>query len=367
MTDLARVIVIALILGVSSLVVHAEQASSEQSGQTEPISTFKMGITSILANLPWSVAERRGLINELERRYRLRLDLLRFSSEADALEAFARGDVQAITTTLNAAIGAAETSQRDAYLLMVSGFSNGSHGILSRTAKSPLDLAGKRVHVDFGSSGHYLLFRILERVGLGMDDIELIDTPESQLIDGVINDEIDTLVASGSPLARAQTLEELQLIADSSSLSGEMVCGILMDRATLDNQPRIGEMLVDAWYTMVDRFLTEDGAYVARIRMQLADLAGLPERHLGAPDEAVQFLQSPELARQYIDTGSLRRVVENTERFRIAAYRSDCATGESEACRLRMTGNEIVNGTGTKILLDTGFLDEYAEKNHGAE
>ena len=320
------------------------------------IKTFSIGITGDLVNLPWLVAERQGLFDPIARRHGVRLEFIEFSEEASALQAYNHSQIDALTTNLNALMNSAEASQHETRIPLIFGFSRGDYGIFSRNAQSVDSLKGEEIHLPLGSSGHYLLFRMLELNQLSMGTLRLVDTPQRALTTGFINGTIDTLVASGSTFGRISQLDDAYLIADSRSLFGEIMAGLMIDAATLEANPALASALVEGWFVAMDAIFPEGGPLDSDYAEQFARLSNLPANRVSQYLAAHNFLRTPAYALQYMQGDNLALAIQGTRRFSMATNTYRCGPSSNDSCLVERDGNVISNGQGTRIRLETRFL-----------
>lgn len=332
-------------------------AQSDRQSREGPVETFSIGITSDMINLPWRYASRHGLLANLERQHGIRLDTVEFANERRALQAYDNGDIDAITTSLNAIITSIELSQHETHIPLIFGFSRGDYGIFSRDAERPQDLRGKTIHAPLGSSGHYFLFRILELNQLTLGDVELVDTQEENIIDGLISGEIENLIASGPTFAQLMQLDDVRLVADSRSLFGEVMAGVAIDSKTLNDHPALGEMLVASWFLIADRLFVDDRGLTPASTEALEQLSNIPAERLEQYLGPHNFLRTPDYVYRYMSGENLQPALLGTERFRIAANIYQCTERPMDDCGITRDGNLITNSEGARILLDTRFVE----------
>lgn len=343
----------------ASLTVVA--APKPASAQDEPaaIETFTLGVTGDLANLPWIIAQRRGDLARLESQYSLRLDILRFPGEDDAIGAFARGDIDAVTSSFPAMLESIQRSDRDAQLVLLTGFSRGGYGIVSRVAKNPNALRGEPIHLAIGSGSHYLLFRILERANIALSEVDLVDRPERVLTQAIARGEIETAAIGGSGLAQVSAMDELTLVADSRSLGGELVNGMMVDSAVLEANPNLGHMLTDGWFSIMASLSNGNGSITAQGHDSVLALSGLPTTVLSRYLTYIDFLTQPNHVKNLMRRGNLRRVTAAVARFRQAAGLYTCPDAQAGSCIAFESDDIIANSAGVQLRLNTQFIEQF--------
>lgn len=80
------------------------------------------------------------------------------------------------------------------------------------------DLAGRRVALVDGSFHNYLLARSLESAGLGLRDVETLDTDPAESVPALLDGRVDAWVAMAPRLEKALGRADLHLVARSGSI-----------------------------------------------------------------------------------------------------------------------------------------------------
>lgn len=338
-------------------------AQSDRQASAEPVETFSIGITSDIVTLPWRYASRHGLLSDLEQQHGIRLDMVEFANERRALQAYENGDIDGITTSLNAIITSFELNHHETHIPLIFGFSRGDYGIFSREAERLRDLRGETIHAPLGSSGHYFLFRLLELNQLTLEDVELVDTSEENIIEGLIDGEIENLVASGPTFVQLMQLDDVRLVADSRSLYGEVMAGVAINADTLQNHPTLGEIIVEAWFVITDHLFADGRNLSVASTEALERLSNLPAERLEQYLGPQNFLRSPEYVYRFMNGENLQPALIGTERFRKATNPNQCTESPEESCDITRNGNLISNREGAEILLDTRFVQNMIESD----
>ncbi len=348
------------------IVGGALDSKTVASAQSEPagVQTFTLGVTGNLSNLPWIIGQRRGALDRLERKHGVRLDILRFAGEDDAIEAFARGHVDAVTSSFPAMIESVHRSQRNADLILLTGISRGGYGVVSRSITNPNALRNQPIHLALGSSSHYLLFRILERANMELVDVDLINRPERVLTRSIARGEVDTAVVGGMSLANLAGMEELTLISDSRSLGGELINGTIIDSAVARENPSIGRMLTEAWFSIMASLDDGNGGISVQARDAVMQLSGLPAGALANYLSFVDFLTQPNQVKNLMTRENLRLVTAAVARFRSAAKLYACPKVTTENCVVFRSDRVIATIDGVELRLNPSFIQALIDAAH---
>jgi sulfonate transport system substrate-binding protein len=96
--------------------------------------------------------------------------------------------------------------------------------------KSPKDLKGKKVGVVKGSYAHHLLVLVLQKAGLTVNDIELINLSQADIATAIVNGNIDAASVWEPLITKLESQGATRVLADGSGIKK----GVLVIVATND-------------------------------------------------------------------------------------------------------------------------------------
>lgn len=336
----------------------SQRVEGEVSVEPSDAKVFQIGITRGLSRIPWEVAKRSDLISDIEQEHGLRLELISFANEADAVLAYSAGQIDGVTSTLNTMVGTLQGNAADSNLILLTDFSQSSHALLSKTIDQVKGLSGTPIHVQLNTASHYFLFRALENIGLSLSDVELIDVSILELQEGAIDGSIETMAVGAPLLGQLRPLTEFKPIATSEMLFGEMIGGLAVSAPVLANNPSLGSALIKVWFAAVEEIMADDGTFTRSGTATMAELVGLSPRLAESLLSPKDIIADPEHALELLDGTNLEATVAGGQRFRSAA---DAASSELDllACVFECDGDVIHNGAGTQLRLDAQYLDAF--------
>lgn len=179
-----------------------------------------------IATSPWPgyefvhLADRKGFFKEEG----VSVRLIRFSVLEDARRAFERGQVDGMTSTLIELLQAHEHGNAGKVVL-IADFSNGADVVIARKGiNSPADLKGKKLGAESASLGVFVLARALNKAGLSLDDVKLMDMGPLNIEKALLSGEIDALHTY--PPYSTDILKHKDAVTkifDSTQIPGEVV------------------------------------------------------------------------------------------------------------------------------------------------
>ena len=187
-------------------------------------------------------------------------------------------------------------------IILVVDVSHGADAVVGRSGmKTMKDLQGKRVAVESGALGAFMLSRALALNGMQASDVNVVHMESNEqpsafekgLVDGAV-----TFDPYRTQLLRAGGTT----LFDSTRIPGEIVDLVAVRASSLDKQPEAVQSLLTGWFKALD-YLQREPADAARrmgIRQQTSGeqyLAALRGLHIPSRDENLRMIggAKPEL------------------------------------------------------------------------
>lgn len=177
------------------------------------------------------------------------VQVIRYSSASEVIRALGAGQIEAGALTADEALLAASLHpQTGLRIAAVLDFSNGADAILARPPLARFaDLRGRRVGVEAGAVGGYLLSRALERAGLAVADVIPVSLAYYEHQDAWARGEVDGIVTFGEARARIAAAGGVTVF-DSKEIPGEIL-DVLVVRANLTGAERAAlATLLAGWF-----------------------------------------------------------------------------------------------------------------------
>jgi NitT/TauT family transport system substrate-binding protein len=151
----------------------SDQPTAEASDMLEPDGgpVIKLGFSTWPGWLPWQVTEEMGFFEEAG----VEVELVWFEGYLDSINAFAAGQLDGNSQTLSDTLlsVAAGSDQR---IVLTNDNSTGNDQIIVDSSITSIpDLAGKEIGVEAGVVDHFLLAQGLEKEGLTLDDVTIVN------------------------------------------------------------------------------------------------------------------------------------------------------------------------------------------------
>ena len=166
----------------------------------------------------------------------LPIEIIEYSSLNDLRRGFERGQVDAMASSLVEVLMARDETKRRPQVVLIVDFSYGADFIVAkRDIPNVASLKGRRVGVEGGSMGIFVLGRALEQAGLSFRDITVVSKDQSTMERSYVSGEVDAVVTYPPfSVGLGGTAGDGHLIFTSKQIPGEVVDVVAVDADKLD-------------------------------------------------------------------------------------------------------------------------------------
>lgn len=222
---------------------------------------LKIGYLPITHSLPVVVANRLSG----DKLKSFRLELVKFSSWPELVEAFSSGKIQAASELLVLALAQAERGVPEKILSLTHRY--GDIVTAAKDVRTVGDLKGKRVAIPHRMSVHnILLYRLLKQNGLSLSDVEWIEMPPPDMPAALARGDIKAYIVAEPFGAKAVLGGHGKKLIDAREIWPEYVCcGLVVNPGFEKDHPEAVQELVDS--------LVAAGRYIDRNREEAARIA----------------------------------------------------------------------------------------------
>jgi NitT/TauT family transport system substrate-binding protein len=204
----------------------------------------KLGFSAWPGWFPWQVAEEKGFFEQAG----VNVELVWFEGYLDSINAFAAGQLDANTQTLNDTL-ASVAAGSDQRIVLVNDNSTGNDQIIvSEGITTIQDLVGKTVGIEVGVVDHFLLALGLEDAGLSLEDVNVTSLETGAAAAAFSAGQLDAVGAFAPFTTQALTREGSHVLFDSSEFPGAIPDHLVVSGALVDERPDVVQGLIDAWY-----------------------------------------------------------------------------------------------------------------------
>ncbi|MFA6476298.1 MAG: aliphatic sulfonate ABC transporter substrate-binding protein [Candidatus Paceibacterota bacterium] len=190
-TFLTKKIIIAIIgvVALAGILIGAYFFYSQS--QTKSLGQITYGYQNWPGVLPYLVANDKGFFKEEG----LDVKMVKVDSYVKEIEDLNSGQVDFIGDIALIDVVKQVSQGKDLKIVLATDYSNGADGIVAKKEiKTVLDLKGKKVAVEKGTLGEYLLFDALKKNSLGLSELSLVELSAQEAAQAFISGEVDAAV-----------------------------------------------------------------------------------------------------------------------------------------------------------------------------
>jgi NitT/TauT family transport system substrate-binding protein len=290
---LARTAVLACAL-ISATFTHTATAAEKKS--------FKVAWSIYVGWMPWDYAAESGILKKWADKYGIKIELTQINDYVESINQYTAGGFDGCVMTNMDMLTIPSAGGVDSTALIVGDFSNGNDGVvLKGKGKKLTDIKGLPVNLVELSVSHYLLARGLETVGLKERDIKVVNTSDADIVGAYAAADTKATVTWKPQLSEILAAPDAQLVFDSSKIPGEIIDMMVVNSATLKDNPKFAKALVGAWYETLALMAKKDPKALAHMATASGtDLAGFngqlaTTKMFWTPADSLAFVTSPQV------------------------------------------------------------------------
>jgi NitT/TauT family transport system substrate-binding protein len=287
-------------LALSVLVLSAVAAPAWAAPKTK----FRVAWSIYVGWMPWGYMKDAKIIDKWAAKHGIEIDVVQINDYMESINLYTAGQYDGCSMTNMDALTVPAAGGVDSTALVVGDFSNGNDGIVLKDATALAAVKGRPVHLVELSVSHYLLARALDTVGLAEKDVTVTNVSDADVVAAFATPDVQAAVTWNPQLSAIKALPKAHLVFDSSKIPGEIIDLMVVNTATLRENPALGKALVGAWFEtaalMADPGEKGKAARAAMAKASGTDLAGFESqlattKMFYAPADAVAFARSASL------------------------------------------------------------------------
>lgn len=229
----------------------------------EPEAPLRIGTNVWIGSEPLYLARELGYLDAA------RVRLVEYPSASEVLRAFRNQAIDGMVISFDELLGIAADGLQPKIILVVD-VSHGADAVIGRPGmRSMGDLKGRRVAVESGALGAFVLSRALALNGMRASDVNVVHLESNEHPRAYEKGEVDGAVTF-DPF-RAQLLRAgATTLFDSTQMPGEIVDLVAVRASALEKQPAAIRSLLGGWFKSLDYLTREpqDAAHRMGVRQQ---------------------------------------------------------------------------------------------------
>lgn len=268
--------------------------------------SIRIGINQWPGYEPIYAAKVKGLF----KKNGLNVEILEYFSLNDVKLAYEKGQVDIMCSTLIEMIKAYDDSGISAKVLIPTDFSNGPDVIISRNnINSTEKLKGKRIGVEKGTLGIYMLFRALEKANLRLNDIEIYPVDQTNMAQAFLENKID--VAVTYPPFSVNILKQIKgskEVFNSGDIPYEIIDVLVVKNELLNKTPKLKEKVNKVWNESLNLLKTNEKEMIEI----MANREGISPKEFKEIMDGLVYLDYEKQKELYQEDNKLTKVISKT-------------------------------------------------------
>src|SRR5215510_12978790 len=254
----------------------------------EPETALRIGTNVWIGSEPLYLARELGYLDPAA------VQLVEYPSSSEVLRAFRNQAIDGMVISLDELFGLVADGLQPRIILVVD-VSQGADAVVARQGMRTMsDLKGRRVAVEGGALGAFVLSRALALNGMQASDVTVVHLESNEQPDAFEKDQVDAAVTFDP--YRTQLLRTgATTLFDSTQIPGEIVDLIAVRANVLEKQPKAVQALLTGWFNAIEYMKREprESAQRMGIRQQTTGeeyLRALQGLHIPSREENLRMI-----------------------------------------------------------------------------
>ena len=273
---------------------------------------YVIGWTIYAGWMPWPYAQQAGIVQKWADKYHVKLKIVQINDYVESLNQYTAGKLDGVLSTNMDALTIPAAGGRDSTVIEVGDYSNGNDGVVLKNGKTLADIKGRSVNIVENSVSQYLLARGLEKAGMKMSDLKLVNTSDADMVSAFATPTTNAMVTWNPQLGEIQKAAGAAEVFDSSKIPAEIEDMLIVSTDVVKANPNVAKALAGIWYETMS-IMMKDDAKGKEAREIMAKLSGTDLAGYEAQLKTTFFYADPKAAAAFM-TGP--QVVEANDRVR---------------------------------------------------
>jgi NitT/TauT family transport system substrate-binding protein len=215
---------------------------------------LSLAVAPKMAWMPWFLADEEGVLKEQATAHDIKIQFISDTYQ-ETIDQFVDGEVDAIMITNIDAIAQLVRQDIEADVILITNYSHGNQALLLSADKdsNTRHIRGKSFALVENSAQHYLLDRFLIRNQIDFSEINIRNTPESNIITAFEDKEIYGVVTVNPNISRLVNEASAKVLFDSREIPEEIFDLLVVRRESLIDHPQFAQTLLTTWFSVMER------------------------------------------------------------------------------------------------------------------
>lgn len=323
---------------------------------------FNIAWTIYVGWMPWPYAAEAGIVKKWADKYGITINVKQINDYVESINQYTAGKFDGVTVTNMDTLTIPAAGGVDSSAIIMGDFSNGNDGIVLKDAKSLADIKGRKVNIVELSVSHYLLARALSTVKLTEKDIKTVNTSDADIVAAFKSADSTAVVTWNPQLMEVKAEPKTAAVFDSSKIPGEIEDLLVVNTATLKDNPELGKALVGAWYETI-ALMKDEGAKGKAAREAMAKASGTDLAGFEAQLKTTKMFYTPAEALKFTTSAELPKIMDLVRTFCFEHNLLGDNVKSKDAIGIAFPGGKVLGSDkNVKMRFDTTYMKMAADK-----
>ncbi|EGD57753.1 ABC transporter periplasmic binding protein, urea carboxylase region [Novosphingobium nitrogenifigens DSM 19370] len=304
-------------MGSLALLAACGHSGGGAPGAEAPKKDFTIGWSIYAGWMPWPYAQEAGIVKKWADKYGITIKLVQVNDYVESVNQYTAGKLDGVVATSMDTLTIPAAGGKDTSVVILGDYSDGNDGVVLKNAHSLADIKGRPVNLVELSVSQYLLARGLEKAGMKLSDVKIVNTSDADIVGAFASPQVNAVVTWNPQLSEVKKAPGASLVFDSSQIPNEILDVMAVSSATLKANPALGKALAGIWYETMALMQKNDAAGRAA-RAQMAHDAGTTPDAYDAQLKTTHLYYGAADAVRLAKSGELVTVTDRVRRFSFA-------------------------------------------------
>ncbi len=326
-----------------------------------PKTEFTIGWSIYAGWMPWPYAQESGIVKKWADKYGIKIKLVQVNDYVESVNQYTAGKLDGVVATSMDTLTIPAAGGKDTSVVILGDYSDGNDGVVLKNAHTLSDIKGRTVNLVELSVSQYLLARGLEKAGMKLSDVKLVNTGDADIVGAFAAPQIDSVVTWNPQLSEVKKAAGATLVFDSHQIPNEILDCLSVSSATLKANPALGKALAGIWYETMAVMHKDDAAGKAA-RAQMAHDAGTTPASYDAQLSTTHLYTTPAEATRLAKSPDLMTVTDRVRQFSFAKGLFGPAATTVDAIGIAFPGGKTLgNPANVKLRYDATYMQLAAD------
>ena len=335
-------------------------ATPMSSAFAEKKKEFNIAWTIYVGWMPWPYAAENGIVKKWADKYGIKINVTQINDYVESINQYTAGKFDGVTVTNMDALTIPAAGGVDTTAVIMGDYSNGNDGIVLKKGNTLADIKGQKINLVELSVSHYLLARGLGTVKLSEKDIKTVNTSDADIVAASKSADTTALVTWNPQLLEVKSEPGATLVFDSSKIPAEIEDLMVINTATLKDNPELAKALVGIWYETIG-LMKDTGEKGKAAREAMAKLSGTDLAGFEAQLKTTFMYYEPKDGAAFMSGAELPKVMNTVRGFCFEHNLLGEKVKSKDAIGIETPSSTLGSTKNVKLLFDPSYMKLAAE------